>query len=163
MPIQKKKRRDTTIVDVMEQVGFVYVISFGKIHKIGQTGNIQQRLKQLQEMNPFCRILKVIELTGYTVAEKRLHEFFDSRRLAGEWFQLSRIDLEKIIPYLRKPGLKHKIISIIEHGETPHIHSLEERISVLEGLNRSLLQENRRLKHMYHQSFNRKNYEPRNK
>lgn len=159
MAIKKKKRRDTTIVDVMEQTGFVYVISFGRIYKIGQTWNIKQRLKQLQEMNPFCRVLKLIELTGYTVAEKRLHEFFATKRIAGEWFELKEGDLDKIIPYLRKPGLKHRIISIVEHGETAYVHSKEERITVLEGLNKALLQENRHLKHLYHQALNKNNYE----
>ena len=152
MAIKRKKKRDTTIVDVMEQTGFVYVISFGEIYKIGQTYDVKNRLKQLQDMNPFCRVLKQIELTGYTVAERRLHEFFGSKRIAGEWFKLTGNDLDKILPYLRKPGLKHRIISVIEHGDTPHIHSPEERIRVLEGLNKSLLEENRSLRYKLYQS-----------
>jgi len=161
MAIKRKKKRDTTIVDVMEQTGFVYVLSFGEIYKIGQTWNVKTRLKQLQDMNPFCRVVKQIELTGYTIAEKRLHEFFQTRRIAGEWFKLTEKDLEKILPYLRKPGLKHRIISVIEHGERAYVHSPQERIRMLEGLNESLVSENRSLRYKLHQALNKKHYEPR--
>jgi hypothetical protein len=147
MAIRKKKKRDTTIVDVMEQTGFVYVMRFGDIYKIGQTYDVKNRLKQLQDMNPFCQVLKQIELTGYTVAEKRLHEFFETKRIAGEWFKLTETDLEKILPYLRRPGLKHRIVSVIEHGERAYINTPEERIVMLEGLNRALTQENKSLRY----------------
>ena len=60
------------------------------LFKIGETTNINKRLKQLQTANPSIRVVK----TSDKVSEKTLHEEFKAQRIMNsngrnsEWFKL---------------------------------------------------------------------------
>lgn len=73
----------------------VYLLRCNEFYKIGRSGNILSRIEGLQIGNPypidllfFCRTLKDLEV------ERKLHTHFVTKKVRGEWFQLSERDLE---------------------------------------------------------------------
>lgn len=68
--------------------------------KVGITNNLSRRLRQIQTGND-----KPLSLVGYIeydtrtearIDERRIHKLWQTKRLAGEWFDLSEIDLDEL-------------------------------------------------------------------
>lgn len=62
------------------------------IYKIGCTSNIKKRFSNLMVANPSISIEFVINKN----VEKKLHDIFACKNVSGEWFNLSKKDLEYI-------------------------------------------------------------------
>jgi len=75
-------------------VGTIYVIEGAAGHyKIGYTrGPVGKRLRALQTGNP-VKLRIEMTLTGTEREEQRLHALFSDKRVVGEWFLLSAIDI----------------------------------------------------------------------
>lgn len=87
--------------------------------KIGVAVDIDKRLRQLQQANPHkLELLHVWKREVYCIPgvfpqpdkrflrlEKALHDFVSSKRIHGEWFQLSNVEVEALIAY--KPRLPY--------------------------------------------------------
>lgn len=74
------------------------------LFKIGMTDNWQRRLRQIQNMNPNFQFLCVIPQDKPAITEASLHVKFASKRMVGEWFQLSAEDIKTILDmYLTDP------------------------------------------------------------
>lgn len=74
--------------------GGVYIVrcSASGLFKIGTSKNIQKRISQLQTSSPGT--LDTIAIIPCEKSlEKKLHSMFSSRRVRGEWFDLSESDL----------------------------------------------------------------------
>ena len=84
-------------------VRWVYFITDGMGHvKIGYTGDVAARLRELQACNAFTlRILGV--LSGGHEAEGILHKRFAAHRVRGEWFRLNSEILEFIANIPKPP------------------------------------------------------------
>jgi len=70
----------------------IYLIRSGDKYKIGvsTTKNINNRVKNLQTGNSEkVEILKVFESEYANLIEKTLHREFITKKLIGEWFELS--------------------------------------------------------------------------
>ena len=63
-------------------------------HKIGRSVNPTNREKTLQSDNPKIRLLECWETTSDN--EKTLHVQFQNKRVRGEWFDLTDLDIEQI-------------------------------------------------------------------
>lgn len=74
--------------------------------KIGKTrGSPAKRMAQLQTGNPRSLYLKAYaRLRDYDEAEKYLHKKYGRKRIAGEWFALSRRDIWGALGELEKMG-----------------------------------------------------------
>jgi hypothetical protein len=83
---------------------YVYLITDGRYYKIGKSLNPFRRLKQLQTANP------LIDLIGYTkrYSEIGLHAKFKKWRIAGEWFDLPKTEVENLIQNMHKPVRSYK-------------------------------------------------------
>ena len=62
--------------------------------KIGRSYNPEVREKTLQSEKPTIRLMK--KWKAYRTTEKKLHEHFNSKRIRGEWFDLSKSDINNI-------------------------------------------------------------------
>jgi len=73
----------------------VYVLSSKKtgLTKIGYSTNIPQRIKALGNSGPDALTLECL-ITGGRETESMLHKKFDKKRKHGEWFSLSREDID---------------------------------------------------------------------
>ena len=78
--------------------GFLYVIYFdcadGRFFKIGRTTHFSARLSNHQCAVPFELCVACAYFVDHVVAEEReLHALFETKRVRGEWFSLTREDL----------------------------------------------------------------------
>lgn len=92
--------------------GSVYLIEVaGSGYKIGITGSLKDRLKQIRNGMPMEPVL----LHEWSVPlcreiEKELHTMFADKRLRGEWFALDSEDVSKIEQYMASPEVGAKEI-----------------------------------------------------
>lgn len=77
--------------------GYVYVakcITTG-YYKIGFSKNPKNRIKQLKTANPTIELIFYNDVIDYSV-EYMIHDKMKSKRIEGEWFKLSQMDLNDI-------------------------------------------------------------------
>jgi hypothetical protein len=81
--------------------------------KIGRTGNIKQRMMELQTGNHRrLRLLGVVaEDPSSGITEANLHEKFSGGRIRNEWFDLTQDVADFIRDHCRRPRLGHAVVS----------------------------------------------------
>lgn len=81
--------------------GFVYLMrSKNDKYKIGFSKDPKKRLKSLQNDTPFeLECLRVIQTDDMKGLERDMHEYYKSKRVAGEWFDLSQEDISYFMNY----------------------------------------------------------------
>lgn len=86
-------RRLSTIVTP----GYVYVIRSPHGFKIGKTVNMKSRTRLFEVKLPFpITVEHYAWFENYSDAERSLHDMFRTKRLEGEWFNLTPADLAYI-------------------------------------------------------------------
>jgi len=69
----------------------LYFIRCGDYIKIGSTDNVERRIKDLTNSNPYpVELIKVILDQGHL--ESIYHEQYKDKRIHGEWFNMKEID-----------------------------------------------------------------------
>jgi len=79
--------------------GFIYFAKKGKYVKIGRTKNVEGRICNLSGKHPEetpIELLHSIHTEDMMGAEKAFHDYFSTKRIKGEWFQLTEEDIECI-------------------------------------------------------------------
>lgn len=77
--------------------GFVYVVKFGNIYKIGRTRNPFLRLDTLQSRRrQKLDEYHLIPAQNVRLAERKLHEHFERARIEGEMFYLTETQFKTI-------------------------------------------------------------------
>lgn len=81
-----------------EQKGtFLYLLKCEKAYKIGITNNFKKRFKSIQQSNPFEVIpVLVINNSNYDAIEKGIKEGWKDKKIKGEWFLLTKEDVEEL-------------------------------------------------------------------
>lgn len=80
-----------------DRAGFVYVIRSCYGYKIGKTKRMKQRSQLFSVKLPFdIEVIHYAWFEDYSRAELKLHQRFKTKRLNGEWFQLTDRDVEEI-------------------------------------------------------------------
>ena len=70
-----------------------YLLYDGRLYKIGQTNNINQRIKNIYTANPFIKMLGSTD----KISEKTLHDIYKNYRVKLEWFDLNDSQVEDIL------------------------------------------------------------------
>jgi hypothetical protein len=93
------------MVTLKPREGTIYVVSFAGFYKIGRTGNLERRLKNiLPTAFPVPPVLEFsLEVPDGPKAERFLHDHYHHKRVHGEWFQLAPDDITEI------SGILHQI------------------------------------------------------
>lgn len=70
-----------------------YLLYDGRLYKIGQTINMNQRMASIRNANPY------IEILGHTnkISESKLHSAFSKYRVKLEWFNLNDAQVQSIL------------------------------------------------------------------
>ena len=78
-----------------ESTGYVYLMQFGNEYKIGNSNNVEKRFRQLRTQMPYeGKIIHTIETGDPEGIETYWHQYFDDKRLKGEWFKLTADDVK---------------------------------------------------------------------
>ena len=83
---------------------YTYIIYDDKYYKIGKTKNLKNRMESMKTSNPHIKLLLFLDKD----IEKDLHVKFKDRNITGEWFNLSKEDLE----YLHNTMYKNEDIKV---------------------------------------------------
>jgi len=145
--------------DKMGKKGYVYLVKFGNIYKIGSAINVNKRMSGLLVANPFLQLHTTIELLGFELVERILHKAFLSKKVAGEWFNLTEDDFKRIPKIIKETQLK--IIKIKKYSVKDREHSIKEKNVILKGRCDSLQEENDLLREVvksYDRLFKREFY-----
>ncbi|MGL6198686.1 MAG: GIY-YIG nuclease family protein [Lachnospiraceae bacterium] len=80
-----KDKADSVVYFIKAENGLV---------KIGCTANLEQRIRALSSMSP-CKLelIHAIRSDEHYKLERKFHEEFESKRIHGEWFDLSAVEL----------------------------------------------------------------------
>lgn len=116
--------------------GYVYVIQHEKHYKIGVSKNVSKRITAMKTNTPVNIQLVHSFFVGIEVYanaygwEKLLHHYFASRRLNGEWFNLTKEDVQWIMritsDFIEKEGTSIPAnINILEQRLTSYYKDLE--------------------------------------
>ena len=105
----------------MKKEGFVYLIRGPKngseqLYKIGQTSNIQDRMRNLQTGSPTkLEIVKFIHTEDAVTIERKLHDAFSETRIRGEWFALKKGQVRAVKKLMHKNRKRHRgrLLSLI--------------------------------------------------
>lgn len=74
--------------------GIVYLLKSGPHYKIGKSVNFEKRLTQIKLQLPHAvEVIHVIHAADHSRAESYWHRRFITRRLNGEWFELSEAEV----------------------------------------------------------------------
>lgn len=85
-------------VPQVEPRTLVYVVSAGPAFKIGVTGNLKRRLKQIRTHTPFPpQIIWQRAFEDAVTIEQRLHSALGRHRTHGEWFVCDRATIDAAI------------------------------------------------------------------
>jgi hypothetical protein len=81
---------------------FLYIFEQEGYYKIGISNDPARRLSALQSSTPFeVKIFFVLEFGGDAEPiEKALHEYFSRKHIRGEWYKLSKQDLDFVRSYV---------------------------------------------------------------
>ena len=98
----------------MKKEGFVYLIRGPKngseqLYKIGQTSNMQARMRNLQTGSPTkLEIVKFIQTDDALMIERKLHNAFKETRIRGEWFALNKGQVRAAKKLMHKNRKRHR-------------------------------------------------------
>lgn len=78
--------------------GYVYIgyDESSRYFKIGKSNDVSRREREIRNMNPTFRVLCHAPTENQDVTEKALHEKYASKRIIGEWFDLSPKDIQEL-------------------------------------------------------------------
>lgn len=80
--------------------GFVYIAkqtNSETVYKIGITNNIEDRRKSFKTGNAFIEMIASLRIGNSRIVEKKIHLELSSNKLEGEWFVLSKTELDNLI------------------------------------------------------------------
>lgn len=76
------------------QKGFIYFIRDDKGRvKIGKTKRMKERMGEYTKLPFEPELLYVLESNDYHAAETLIHEYYQEKRIRGEWFALTEKDI----------------------------------------------------------------------
>lgn len=89
--------RNKNCYDTCQTHGYVYVIKCEKYYKIGRTTNLKSRFSYIGVQIPFdIEIVHSIKCKDMLKTEELFHQLFKDKRIQGEWFNLTKEDINFI-------------------------------------------------------------------
>jgi hypothetical protein len=96
-----------------------FIISESKLTKIGRTENVKRRFASIKSNNA-SRVALLFAFCADAQLEKILHHIFGQKRVQGEWFDLSTVDIKNVLQQIPTSLLPHKsqVEKLLEEIET---------------------------------------------
>ncbi len=70
------------------ETGYIYILKWRTVFKIGCTNDVERRMKQNLRKKPDAKLVRVYKCDNYNETETYVHRVFDKCRVCGnnEWF-----------------------------------------------------------------------------
>ncbi len=89
----------------IDDSGQIYILKWGSVYKIGRSKDAEKRFNQIKEdykriqpIMPYAiELIHIIETDNMYESEKIMHKNFENRRINGEWFELSELEINEIL------------------------------------------------------------------
>lgn len=97
-----KPNKNEVPKEIKIKSGTIYIAKCNlyNYYKIGMSiKNVDARISQLKTSNPTLELIKTFDVKDVLI-EKEIHKNFDSKKIRGEWFELSKNDLKEIYCYI---------------------------------------------------------------
>lgn len=80
----------------MDNISHVYIVKFGNLYKIGRSNNPKKRISSFSGVTlPHkFELIHTFDTSNAHLLERGLHKKFHKKRVQGEWFKLSKNDIE---------------------------------------------------------------------
>lgn len=88
---------------------FTYLMTDGRLYKIGRSSNPEKRIRELKTANPFIRMV----CYGSGIEENTLHKKFGHLRVSGEWFDLEGKALKRVKKWIGNTDRRY----VMPHGQ----------------------------------------------
>jgi len=91
----EKENTDDKITLETAEIGFVYLMKSGKYYKIGRSNDADRRAYELRIILPEkLEVIHKIKTDDPVGIEEYWHKRFKDKRKNGEWFELTKQDIE---------------------------------------------------------------------
>jgi len=98
---EKKAENNKTEIKIDKKIGYIYLLKSNSLYKIGRAKYLKNRIKTYRTENPFgIKVIFKKEVNDYLRIEKELLNKFKSKKVKGEWFDLTPTDIKSIKKYL---------------------------------------------------------------
>lgn len=88
---------DIKPLKINKNAGYVYLLEYNNLYKIGCSKNIDKRLHDLEKNTPHkINLIHSIKTDNKYKLENELHQKYKDKRSKGEWFSLSDSDIQNI-------------------------------------------------------------------
>lgn len=117
--------------------GYVYIIeSELGVYKIGRTKNVAARISQLKALPFKIELVHSIACEDDLKCEQELHEKFKDKRKTGEWYELTKVDIEflKSIEFMEASPQAFEIIKLSKEQQINLFEILQKYAEQKEGL-----------------------------
>lgn len=85
--------------------GFIYIFECNNRYKIGKSKDPSERIKSVRTVSPYpVKLILQTKVNDQDKTEKMLHVMFNNKKINGEWFNLTDIDITTIQTALQKGG-----------------------------------------------------------
>lgn len=110
---------------------YLYLIKCQQYYKIGVASDVESRLAQLSTGNPFpLKVEIVYKFDNADIVERAIHQKLKSKRVRGEWFELSyddTVELHKLCLMLGGSAFEY-------NGGNPDEEAIEEAEAITESV-----------------------------
>lgn len=85
--------------------GYIYLIQCGDYHKVGITERLGSRIVNYRVSNPYdVNLILFVDREDYKEVEKQIHKRFKDFIHRGEWFVLSKDQVQEVIRLMNQNG-----------------------------------------------------------
>jgi len=103
-------RKKPLQANIPSRRGYIYFVQDGEGRvKIGKTINMSKRIREYTKLPTEPIILHTFESENYSDAEILVHNRYADQRLRGEWFDLTKEDIE----FIKSGDLEKIVISLL--------------------------------------------------
>jgi hypothetical protein len=114
---KEKQNQRATTEHRGKTAGYVYVFEANGVYKIGITGNVDGRLRDMRIASPFIREVFSVRVEDCRACERHLHKAYQGSKVGGEWFKLKEETLTAIREFLQSKQ---------PEGHSPHDYTIDK-------------------------------------
>lgn len=104
--IKRRKKLKTEGIQRTKDERFVYLVKMRENYKIGISKNPEKRFGEFTLLPEKLETIFIHKVANAKLVESDLHEIFNNKRVRGEWFNLTKEDIEFVKRYINESKIE---------------------------------------------------------